>query len=98
MVSTSTGPVTPESKTKMKTYTETNSETATETEHAIARSISQDEIVRVECVDTDQLADWINANYDDVDSARQPDGSRDIWGNRSGEAFRLRLVRDDQAG
>lgn len=77
----------------MTTYTETGREDSTETELAIKRSISHTEIVRVECEDPAQLADWIADNYDDVDHARENDGSLDVWGKRSGEDFRLRLAK-----
>jgi len=77
----------------MNTYTETDLENGTETETAIARSISHNEIVRIECEDPAQLADWISANYEAVDHARENDGSLDVWGNREGEDFRVRLAK-----
>jgi hypothetical protein len=82
----------------MKTYTESGSETSNETELAIARSISHNEIVRIECEDPSALTDWIEANYDDVDHARENDGDIDVWGKRSGEDFRIRVGKSDLSG
>lgn len=76
----------------MKTYTETDLENGTETETAIARSISHSEIVAVKCEDPAQLADWIAANYEEVDHSTENDGSLDVWGNREGDDFRVRLI------
>lgn len=77
----------------MTTYTETDLENGTETESAIARSVSHNEIARVECEDPAQLAEWIADNYADVDHARENDDTLDVWGNREGEGFRLRLAK-----
>lgn len=75
----------------MQTYNETGTEGSIETEAAIKRSISHNEIARIVCVDPAALADWIAANYDDVDHARENDGDLDVWGKRSGEDFRVRI-------
>lgn len=84
-------------RTTMKTYIETDLENGTETEAAILRSISHNEIVRVECADPAQLADWISDNYDEVDHARENNGALDVWGKRNGEDFRLRIRNPNAA-
>jgi len=76
----------------MKTYTENAADQSNATETAILRSISHTEIVAVKCSDPAALADWIEANYDDAGHSRENDGSLDVWGARSGEDFRLRLI------
>ena len=78
----------------MTTYNENATENCNETEYAIKRSISHDESVMVICEDPAQLLDWISGNYDAVDHATENDGDIDVWGERSGESFRLRLRKE----
>ncbi len=58
---------------------------------AIKRSVSHNEIVRVECEDPAMVADAIKAEYDEVYYARENNGDIDIWG----DYFRLRLTAAD---
>lgn len=62
-------------------------------QHAIARSISHTEITRLSCEDPSQAVSYIEETYDDVDHARENDGDLDVWGNREGEEFRLRISK-----
>jgi hypothetical protein len=78
----------------MTTYTENATNDCKETQYAIKRSISHDEGVMVICEDPAQLLDWIDDNYDAVDHATENDGDIDVWGERSGEPFRLRLRKE----
>ena len=61
-------------------------------EKAIRRSIATDEKVSVK-IDADiKEAFFILVNLvDEYDSAREGDGSYDIWGDFEGEGFRLNL-------
>lgn len=67
---------------------------------AIARSISHNEIVRVELDGTDFKKSVEEAylevflQSDDCDSATENDGSEDVWGTtEEGSDFRLRFVK-----
>jgi hypothetical protein len=60
---------------------------------AIKRSISHNEIVNIPDASPMMTVDWIADLYDEVDSASEPDGSRDVWGKRDGEDFRIKLVK-----
>lgn len=68
---------------------------------AISRSISHTERVTVEVTwPTDSrtaeetILDWLDEieGVEAPDCAQENDGSYDVWGQRSGEDFRLRLV------
>lgn len=76
--------------------------TAAELESAIARSISHDEIVAVECDDIRATLDRIDDDEDvtELDSAETEDMSAaergkyiDCWGKRLGSDFRIYLFR-----
>jgi len=71
----------------------TNEILATEIEKAIRRSISHNEKVSVQ-IDADiKDAFFVVVNLaDDYDSAREGDGTYDVWGELDGEGFRLNLV------
>jgi hypothetical protein len=60
---------------------------------AIKRSISHNEIVNIRDASPMMTVDWIADIYDEVDSASESDGSRDVWGKRDGEDFRIKLVK-----
>jgi len=60
---------------------------------AVKRSISHNEIVSIPDESPMMTVDWIADIYDDVDSSSEPDGSRDVWGKRDGEDFRIKLVK-----
>jgi len=65
-----------------------------EIKHAIARSISHTEIVRLFVADASDALKMLE-NYDevtDIDHARENNGALDVWGTRDGEGFRLRLT------
>lgn len=79
-------------KQNMTTYTVTGEDKDSELEAAIKRSISHNEIVRVECEDTAQLADYIESEYDEADHATENNGDKDVWGKCAGDDFRLRLA------
>lgn len=72
-------------------------------ESAIERSISHNEIVRVEVEwpKTRQsssaeeiILDWVDAieGVDDVDCAQENDGTYDVWGTRNGDNWRIRIA------
>lgn len=61
---------------------------------AIGRSISHNEIVRVTVEDEKEALSYLDecGRIEDLDHARENDGSLDVWGTRQGEDFRLRIV------
>jgi hypothetical protein len=81
----------------MNTYTITNPEHDTELEAAIKRSVSYNEIALVICDDAAQIADYIEAEYDEADHARENNGDIDVWGKCAGDDFRLRLRKTGAA-
>lgn len=72
----------------MNTYTDS------EIKSAIARSISHNEIVAIECEDQKETLSQIDndENVSELDWATENDGSLDVWGKRMGDEFRVRLI------
>lgn len=80
--------------------TKTKMTTATDIKSAIARSVSHNEIVKVELPGNDFREEvfaalteirWLGLS-EDYDSATENDGSEDVWGTTKDGSFRLRLV------
>ena len=69
-----------------------NIETAIES--AITRSISHNEIVRVNVPDIQSARDAAGLIADECDDARENDGSLDVWGVLNGSDFRIRIVAE----
>lgn len=65
-----------------------------EIKSAIARSISHDERVTVNCEDTAAALESIDnmESVEELDHAAENDGSLDVWGVYQGNDFRLRLI------
>jgi hypothetical protein len=61
-------------------------------ESAITRSISHNEIVRVNVPDIQSARDAAELIADECDDARVNDGSLDVWGVLEGSDFRIRLI------
>lgn len=63
---------------------------------AILRSILHTEIVRVyPTIKTIEAAmSDVNEHCDDADCAKENDGSYDVWGDRDGKEFRIRIHLD----
>lgn len=62
----------------------------------IKRSISFNEITPIYAECPMQYCEFIKASLptgDNCDSARENDGSRDVWGTFHGENFRLRILK-----
>lgn len=60
---------------------------------AIARSISHSEIARVEAEDQQEMLSTIDndENVSNLDHATENNGDLDVWGERLGEEFRIRI-------
>lgn len=63
-------------------------------ESAITRSISHNEIVRVNVPDIQSARDAAGLIADECDDARENDGSLDVWGVLNGSDFRIRIVAE----
>ena len=63
-------------------------------ESAITRSISHNEIVRVNVPDIQSARDAAGLIADECDDARENDGSLDVWGVLNGSDFRIRIVNE----
>ena len=63
-------------------------------ESAITRSISHNEIVRVNVPDIQSARDAAGLIADECDDARENDGSLDVWGVLNGSDFRIRLATE----
>tara|TARA_R110000868_G_scaffold139147_1_gene353883 strand:- start:144 stop:356 length:213 start_codon:yes stop_codon:yes gene_type:complete len=68
--------------------------TETTIESAIERSISHNEIVRVNVDDIQAARDTAGLIADECDSAMENDGSLDVWGALNGSDFRIRIVAE----
>lgn len=75
-------------------------------EYAIDRSVSHNEIVKVEVIwPTDSrsaeetILDWLDNidGTDAVDCVKENAGTYDVWGTINGDDFRLRLTTSHQA-
>lgn len=69
--------------------------TADTIKEAIGRSISHNEIARVEVADQQEALAAIDndENVSDVDHAVENNGDLDVWGERMGKEFRIRICK-----
>ena len=69
--------------------------TADTIKEAIGRSISHNEITRIEVADQEEALDAIDndENVSKLDYAVENNGDLDVWGERMGQEFRIRICK-----